>query len=208
MLPMSESPAIVISSDDITFHRWKSFFVAACKIQRAYRTYLRRSIGCLIFKPQCRRENIHESANVQQLLDLGKILIGGATNDEKLDMWRYVIEIRKMRPQHSSDSCIRSLTECNGDLQRTLIVTGNAEFRHRNADDLPQNQRNILLPNTKNKSHYEVSEHSSLNPARGSFRDLRNLKNIKSHRNDDASLHASGKFDLKPVISKIYFSKP
>ena len=204
---MTESPAIVISSDDIAIRRWESFFVAACKIQRAYRKYLTRSIGYFIFKPQSRNDIICEPTNAQ-LFDLGKILKGGATNDEKLDMWRYVIEIRKMRPQYSADACLRSLIECNGDLQRTLVVTGNAEFRHRNADDLPQHQRNILLPNTKNNLQDNVLEHSLLHPARGSFRDLRNLKNIKSYRDDVTSSHTNSKFDLSDVITKIYFSKP
>lgn len=206
---MTESAAIVVSSDGAAIHRWELLFVSTCKIQRAYRKYLMRSVGLSVFKVHSRNEFISEPKSAQPF-DLGKILKGSSTNDEKLETWRYVIEIRKVRPQYSTDACLRSLIECGGDLQRTLIVTGNAEFRHRNSDDLPHHQREILLPRTAIKTQSDSLRQSASNPPRGGFRDLRKLKNDKtlldgvstSHRNDRS------RFDLSDTMTKIYFSKP
>ena len=57
-----------------------------------------------------------------------KVMKDTATSEEKFELWRAVIELRRTRNQYTTDACIRSLIECKGDLSRTLLVSGNTTF--------------------------------------------------------------------------------
>ena len=199
--------------------RWETLLRAAVVIQRAYRWHV-ASIRAM--RPRHGRKRVGKKmiTNDQRTV-LYNIMNGCSNAEEKLDLWRSVIEIRRTRPQYSSDACLRALIECKGDLNRALIVTGNAAFGWRNADDLSSESRGKVLPCAADDHPRGLVEgaggsggsagrdysHSIQpgSPARGGVRHLREYRFQKDLLERE---RARGRLlDLSSVVSRIYFSK-
>jgi hypothetical protein len=120
----SGSQQLVGNANKIT--RWKIYSRAAYIIQRAYRKWI--SMAKIRFIPRHNlRHQVHHKANI----NMNKVLDEGATFEDKLELWRAIVELRRARHEYSSDSCLKAMFECDGDLAKALIRTGNKTFAWR-----------------------------------------------------------------------------
>ena len=224
--------------DRIKLLQWENYIRAACKIQRVYRRWHFRSVNA----QKSRRSQFGENKSTQKqsAIDphtaLNNIMNDCSTEEEKLHLWRSVIEIRRVRPQYSTDSCLRALIECKGDLPRALIVTGNPAFGWRNSDNLSEENRIKFLPSSSSSSfsrddrkhspdrHNNNNNNNNHSPARGGIRHLRDYKlsiaqrelegrtrggqgDRNGDRDRDRDRGRSGTIDVSAVVAKVYFSK-
>jgi hypothetical protein len=113
--------------DRVSLLRFELYYRAALIIQRSWRTFQRLAWKHMRCK---RRRNCMTSrmavSNLNTVIE--KVMTDTATSEEKNELWRSVIELRRTRHHYTTDACIRSLIECKGDLTRTLLISGNTTF--------------------------------------------------------------------------------
>ncbi len=77
-----------------------------------------------------------------------EVITGHGSFDERMVVWRSIIEMRRAYPQFDTELCLRALTLGEGDLQRGNIVIGYPDFymRYQSAPSIPKYQRDCFLP--------------------------------------------------------------
>lgn len=134
--------------------RYERYQRAALTIQWAYRSYrvLQLSRKRLAnFSGLDYLENKHlisgaSPAAVETKERWKRLLSGEATFQEKTDLWRNIVELRRAYG-YSTDLCLKALLHANGDLTRALSMIGNQEFSFRyGSDKLPTEVYAMFLP--------------------------------------------------------------
>jgi hypothetical protein len=74
------------------------------------------------------------------------VISDAANLEEKMVVWRSVIEMRRSDGGASTDLLLKALVESEGDLNRSIHLLNNKDFVRQNASDLPSKVRNIFLP--------------------------------------------------------------
>ena len=113
--------------DRVNLLKFELYYRAALIIQRSWRTFRRLSWKNMRCK---RRRNCMVARMAAPNLNtvIEKVMTDTASSEDKFELWRSVIELRRTRNQYTTDACIRSLIECKGDLTRTLLISGNTTF--------------------------------------------------------------------------------
>lgn len=106
--------------------KWAIYNVAANTIQRAWRHFKLLTAKRILLGTFTKCKSPSESLKLQ--LSLVNIVMGRASYEEKMQLWRSILEFRRNWSDYSADSCIRALIECKGDLGRAIIVAGNSSF--------------------------------------------------------------------------------
>ena len=77
-----------------------------------------------------------------------EVITGHGSFDERMVVWRSIIEMRRAYPQFNTELCLRALTLGEGDTQRGNIVIGYPDFymRYQSAPSIPKYQRDCFLP--------------------------------------------------------------
>lgn len=133
---------------------WLRFDRAARTIQRSWRRYYRLNNEFRWYKLKIsrlrRRDNkIRPVPRVPKLDvqdNLTSVFNDDYTVEDKLAIWRFVIELRRAHPDQSIDSCIKALLESKGELSRACTLLGIPEFAVRHFTELPNSLRTTLVP--------------------------------------------------------------
>ena len=183
---------------------WETFVRAACRIQRAYRQ--RNLVSNQTYRKKCIRISTKQRSSYQQA-SMENIINGCATAEEKLDLWRSVIEIRRICPLYSADACLRALIECKGDLHRALAVTANSAHSWRSSCGLSlESRENMLLCADDYRGIPQIKQVAG-SPLRSSLRHPRDFK-LDSEADNPLTLNKKvPSFDLSGAMARIYFSK-
>lgn len=87
------------------------------------------------------------------------IISGAANLDDRMHVWRQVIELRHMFP-YSTDACVQALIFAEGDINRATILLGHEEFKIRHSNTiLPNETRSLFLPTPKSEIIPEPNYH-------------------------------------------------
>ena len=181
---------------------WEAFVRAACRIQRAYRK--RRLFSHQTRAEKCRHIQV-EVRSIDQQASMENIINGCATKDERLDLWRSVIEIRRIRPLYTADVCLRVLIECKGDLHHALAVTANSTLSWKNSNCLSVESRENMLICVHDYQGTPPIKEVGGSPLRSGLHHFREYDSEL-----DNPLIVSKKvplFDVSSAMAKIYFSK-
>ena len=195
-------------SDRVKLIRWEIYYRAAMIIQRGWRRFLQLSRKHNRYNH--RRNRLLSKMTLPHLNTIfNKVMTDVATSEEKFELWRSVIELRRTRNQYSTDAIIRSLVECKGDVSRTMLISGNTSFGWRNAADLSDDSRHKLLPGTSavELEHLTtfLKSHERTIDARAAI-GVSALKRLKDERESKTRVQ-NGPIDLVTSLTTMYFSK-
>jgi len=200
MAPSSTSSSnvekMLSPAEHLQLLRWELHYRAAAVIQRTWRRYV------VVSATRSRRQQSRRSRLVTKTSPpplnavLHKAMANAASSADKFELWRSVIEMRRTRPGYTTDACVRSLIECQGDLARTLLISGNATFGWRNAADLADDSRHTLLPGTG----------AAERPSAVGGGVVAAVKRLKDERDPRPSANARP-LDLAALLTKMYYSK-
>ena len=140
-----------------------------------------------------------------------------ATLEEKMLVWRSIIELRRSHKANSTDTIIKGIIEAEGDLQRSAVLLGTKEFYQKQKSDLPNKLRKLFLPlylspkisddllqNGWMDYSYSINERSNENPTTSNSR----ISLIRSLREKQKLLKKKKLFDsLNTALNTSYFSK-
>jgi hypothetical protein len=206
---LTREPSVTVSPlNHLKLLKWENYTRAAYTIQKCYRKWLQLSSKNHYNSYMFSKKKIAKKPVINEQYSILNNVMNSCSNPgEKLELWRLVIELRRTRPQYSTDACLRALIECKGDLQRALIVTGNPTFGWRNADDLSNESREKVLPSVVDSLQLPSLGRDGGSPIRGGIRNLREYKMNRMQMNKQKEIDGSYSFDLSDALMKIYFSK-
>ena len=69
-----------------------------------------------------------------------------ATFDEKMSVWRALVELRRGHRDMSPHICLKAMIEANGDLSRAMVLMGDQTYHLKNEGDVPRHLRQIFMP--------------------------------------------------------------
>ena len=69
-----------------------------------------------------------------------------ATFDEKMSVWRALIELRRGHPLMSPHICLKAMIESNGDLSRAMVLMGDQTYHLKNEGNVPKHLRQMFMP--------------------------------------------------------------
>eukprot|EP01038_Epipyxis_sp_PR26KG_P010540 gene10540-14162_t len=146
---------------DLNEELWIEQYLAAQKIQHWYRFWRfnnnNRLIKSFVFglikvKPSSLATSFH------------RVIYGHGNHEDKMCVWRAVIELRRSHPALNTDTIIKSLIESNGEYSRASVLLGTQEFYVKNSSNLPKEIRNVFLPSLyKQPAGYEVPTINKIN---------------------------------------------
>jgi len=184
--------------------RFARYQRAALTIQYSYRAYRVLQISRRKMVASDGNENFntntHMIAGIRPIAEENKerwkrLLSGDATFQEKTDMWRSIVELRRAYG-YSTDLCVKALLHANGDLTRALSIIGNQEFNFRyGSDKLPTEIYTMFLPTiaktvTTQKNH-NISSSSSKFRLTVSMNKKSRRNEIKAHKKLHEHLYAA-----------------
>lgn len=91
-------------------------------------------------------KNISKHARFDTQESLTAILNDDYSLEDKINVWRFIIELRRAHPNHNIDSCIKSLLESKGELARAITLLGIPEFALRGQNDNVNTMRMLFFP--------------------------------------------------------------
>jgi hypothetical protein len=120
--------------------RYMQLIAYVTLIQRCYRRY---RLG-IYLRPKRSIDVLSDS----HLENWDAVATGNGTFEERMFVWRKVLELRRAYPKFSTELCLRALLVTEGDLQRALVIIAYPEFymNFKTAPPLPPHIRNCFLP--------------------------------------------------------------
>ena len=115
--------------------RYERYQSAALTIQWAYRAYRviqlsRRKIQIDVQIASSKMSVGLQPVALESKERWKRLLAGDASFQEKTDLWRNIVELRRAH-SYSTDICLKALLHSDGDLTRAISIIGNPEFNFR-----------------------------------------------------------------------------
>ena len=151
---------------------YQEIHLAAFKIQRAFRIW-RAYISTphpTVFDIYCNQSNAPKKSE-SKVQYWQRIKAGRGTFQDKVVLWRNIIDIRRDNPTASSELCLHAIFEGDGNLSKAQIHLLSTEFvADHESKRLTPEQQDFFMPYTTNltrKTNNKVSRnlYSSLNEA-------------------------------------------
>jgi len=167
-------------------------------------------------------------------VNFARCLRNRATFDEKMSVWRAIIELRRGHPAMSAHICLKAMLESNGDLARAMVLMGDETYHLKNEGDVPPHLRSMFMPYLRDIDYLPKATSPDGSPGQRrdfdeSFRStvgrgnsgntgnsigldgIRKLKAAETTRSFapalDTSKEEDSGLDLTDVIAWTYFSK-
>lgn len=184
--------------------RYEKYQSAALTIQWAYRAYRvielsrrRTAVGGDL----CTGKMVvgAQTINVENRERWKRLLAGEASFQEKTDMWRNIVELRRAHG-YSTDVCVKALLHSDGDLTRAISIIGNPDFNFRyGSDKLPNEVYSMFFPTIHRPSKTGIVDHlgnvgtssSAKFRLTVSMNKKRRRREIKAHKKLAEHLHAA-----------------
>ena len=157
-------------------------------------------------------------------LNFKQCLRNKASFDEKMSVWRAVIELRRGHSKDSVDICLKAMLEAEGDISRAMILMGDPTYHLKNEGKVPLYLRLLFMPFLKQDQY--LPKNSPVKRKQKQLKDsliagqtgtgvsgIRNLKTLKGgDTTDESAAHLENDddeegLDLSQLISYSYFSK-
>lgn len=148
---MQKSKSSIILFSVILNQKWAIQSLSAMKIQQAYRNWRiwrRYYLNQINRNRKISSTNNHMFARTLQPLNFcfECVISRKARIEQKMVVWRAVLDLRRLHPKLSVDILIKALIEAEGEFNRANIMLGSKDFRCKNAAELPLIVRNLFLP--------------------------------------------------------------
>ena len=207
---MQKSKSSIIMFSIILNQKWAIQSLAAMKIQQVYRNW-RIWRRYYLNKINCNRKSSSSSQMFSRTLQPLNICFECVVSrkahiEQKMVVWRAVLDLRRLHSKLSVDILIKALIEAEGEFNRANILLGSKEFRSKNAAELPVIVRNLFLPlssspidssTTMGRKNTESRSASSS----GRMKLLRALREQQRIIKRDELVHA-----VDYIVSSSYFS--
>ena len=144
---MQRSRSSITIFSIILNQKWAIQSVAAMKIQQVYRNWkIWRTYYLIKINRNIRSR--HTFARTLRPLNscFESVISRNASPEQKMVVWRSVIDLRRLNSKLSVDIIIKALIEAEGEFNRANILLGSKDFRCKNAAELPLIVRNLFLP--------------------------------------------------------------
>jgi len=131
---------------------WKKRYIrlneAVKRIQRCYRKFKMFQFARMR-RPHGLKDDFHTG-------NWPEVVMGHGTFEERMVVWRSVIELRRSHPSFNTELCLRALTLAEGDIARAQIIIGYPEFymRFQAAPEIARFQRECFLPSMRSDKMY------------------------------------------------------
>jgi hypothetical protein len=144
---MQRSRSSITIFSIILNQKWAIQSLAAMKIQQVYRNW---KIWRTYYLIKINRNIRSRHTFVRTLQPLNScfesVISRNASPEQKMVVWRSVIDLRRLNSKLSVDIIIKALIEAEGEFNRANILLGSKDFRCKNAAELPLIVRNLFLP--------------------------------------------------------------
>ena len=87
-----------------------------------------------------------------------KCLKNKASFDEKMSVWRAIIELRRGHRAMGVDVCMKALLESNGDISRAMVLMGDSTYALKNEGSLPLHLRTLFMPFLRDEDYLPEEE--------------------------------------------------
>lgn len=190
-------------------NKWVIQSLAAMKIQRSYRkwrvwvSYHQKRLG------QCHDigQRSPTSKHFHSLQScFHEVISEKASFEQKMTVWRGVIDLRRLNLSCSSDIVIKALIEAEGEFNRANAFLSSKEFLRKHSADLPSRIRILFLPliSESNSGIKSTSLHLESNNENGKSISgrVQRIRSLRQQLQRDELMEA-----VDFVVSSSYFSK-
>jgi hypothetical protein len=194
--------------------RWEKYNLAAYRIQRAFRSHQLQSIHKENLKNKKSKLKIGPLGNksINPIKSWISVMENKGTHEEKMSVWRNIVELRRAHRRSSTELCIKALIQSQGELGKAITLLGSTEFSFQShfGPPLDEEMKESMNPYRKS-SIIRDEELDMLLRQRSTTNSTR-----RAHRHLQQTLQTSAQFttsttreeyDLEEVILRAYYTK-
>lgn len=155
-----------------------------------------------------KKHRVPQSVGHPTSLNFRKCLRNRAEFDEKMSVWRAIIELRRGHFGRDTHICMKAMLEANGDVSRAMILMGDPTYHLKNEGPVPLHLQQMFMPFLRDEEYMILSKKQS-SPSKkmtgAGFRSLQTLRAASMAAADDDD--EGGGLDLSPVVLDAYFTQ-
>ena len=224
---------------------WTRFETAATMIQHAYRRWhdekridaaivKKLEPGRKVFRRCKRNAPLLQRLKLKKDVDnqpptsvlFHKCLRGVSNHDNKMAIWRAILELRRGHPTWSTHTAFKAMIEARGDITRALTLMSDETFALKNEGDVPMQLQLLFIPSLPNVTPTAPSKGDPGTPAAGpratspiaittstSAGSMHTqfpgtgLAGLRSMRGQRVSMQRPNALDFSQLLVRSYFSK-
>jgi hypothetical protein len=157
-----------------------------------------------------KKHRVPQSVGQPTSLNFKKCLRNRADFDEKMSVWRAVVELRRGHYGQDTHICLKAMLEAQGDVARAMVLMGDQTYHLKNEGPVALHLQQMFLPFLKEEEFKILSKRAAASPnKKGTGAGLRTVQSLRASASvmpgDDEE--ESGGLDLSPVVLDAYFSK-
>lgn len=201
--------------EQVQLKRWEKANMAAFKIQSAFRKW--RLLEFSKIKISWGNKKVDPVSH----RPWATVCSGAATYEEKVDLWRNVIELRRSCKEASPEVCLKALINTQGDYNKAVILLGSKDFLFfaENKTSLSEEQKAALNPSQLSNKNIDekLKAQQALNShAKVLGSSARHGRALRAHRHLQESIRNSltldhqnapdCHIDLRSVVNRCYYT--
>ena len=156
-----------------------------------------------------KKHRVPQSVGHPTSLNFRKCLRNRADFDEKMSVWRAIVELRRGHFGRDTHICMKAMLEANGDVSRAMILMGDPTYHLKNEGPVPLHLQQMFMPFLRDDEYLILSKKQS-SPSKKmtgvGFRSLQSLRASATSANGDDDDDEGGGLDLSPVVLEAYFT--
>jgi hypothetical protein len=201
-----------IGRESFLLRRWEKYNLAAYRIQIAFRLYkLQMNQRRVKNKKNKIRTGSLGSKSINPLKSWNSVMDNKATHEEKMAVWRNVIELRRAHRHSSTELCIKALVQSQGELQKAITLLGSSEFSFQShfGPPLEEDLKESLNPYRKSSAMKDDELEMLLRKRTVTATTRRAHRHLQQTLQSSAQLTTMTReeYDLEEVILRAYYTK-
>ena len=158
-----------------------------------------------------KKHRIPQSVGQPTSLNFKKCLRNRADFDEKMSVWRAIVELRRGHFHMGTHICLKAMLEANGDVARAMILMGDPTYHLKNEGDVPLHLQQMFVPFLRDSDYLLLSKMNSSPKKKFSGSMLSTLQSMR-HSADGSLIPGGasedgGGLDLSAIVLGAYFTK-
>lgn len=105
-----------------------------------------------------KKHHIPQAVGQPTSLNFKKCLRNRADFDEKMSLWRAIVELRRGHFSMGTHICLKAMLEANGDVSRAMILMGDPTYHLKNEGDVPLHLQQMFVPFLRDEDYVLLSK--------------------------------------------------
>ena len=161
-----------------------------------------------------KKHRVPQSVGQPTSMNFKKCLRNRADFDEKMSVWRAIVELRRGHFHMGTHICLKAMLEANGDVSRAMILMGDPTYHLKNEGDVPLHLQQMFIPFLRDEDYLLLSKMSTSPKKKFTGSMLSTLQSMRQSTDGglttgggpESNGDEGGGLDLSPIVLGGYFT--